>query len=50
MIHRFIGVFCGLEDSPSYGVVVVARLAARDVTSKLWAKLALVKIKTGLDP
>ena len=48
--HRFIGFFRGLVDSPSYEVVVVARLAARDVRSNLGANLALVKTQTGLDP
>jgi hypothetical protein len=43
LMHRFIGFFRGLVDSPSYEVVVVARLAARDVRSNLGANLALVK-------
>ena len=50
LMHRFIGFFRGLVDSPSYEVVVVARLAARYVRSNLGANLALVKTQTGLDP
>ena len=50
IICKFQGFFRSLLESPSNEVMVVARLAARDVRSSVGANLALISRETGLDP
>ena len=50
LLHRFVGFFRGLLQSPSHEVTAVALLAARDIRSNLGANLKLVQEKSKLDP
>ena len=50
LLHRSVGFFRGLLESPSHEVTVTALLAARDIRSNLGANLMLVRKQTKLDP
>ena len=50
LLARFHGFFRGLIASPSFEVVVVALLAARDVRSTLGSNLTHLRGMTGLNP